>query len=410
MTTDEDLRDSPAARRRLALAVLIGTIGSIGMWSFVVALPAVQTAFGASRADASLPYALTMTGFALGGVVLGRLADARGVTLPLLIGACALGCGYIAAGLAPNLAVFAAAQALVGFGASASFAPLMADLSHWFVKRRGLAVAVASSGNYLAGAIWPPLLQSAIEAQGWRAAHIGVGVLALMSLVPLAMLMRRRLRARADAAAVPQGADAPAFSQRTLLILLVAAGFSCCVAMAMPQVHLVAYCADLGYGPARGAQMLSLMLALGVASRLISGLVADRIGGLRTLLLGSTLQGVALFLYALFDGLASLFVISALFGLFQGGIVPMYGVIVRETFPAAKAAGTLGIVVMATLVGMAAGGWMSGLVYDLSGSYKLAFLNGLAWNLVNMGLCALLIWRRRGPDAAPRGGPSPAAA
>jgi MFS family permease len=400
MTPAADLRDSPAAHLRLALAVLIGTIGSIGMWSFVVALPAVQADFGASRADASLPYALTMTGFALGGVVLGRLADRLGVSAPLLIGACALGCGYAGAALAPNLAVFAAAQALVGFGASASFAPLMADLSHWFVKRRGLAVAVASSGNYLAGAIWPPLLQTAIETAGWRAAHLGTGALAFLALAPLALLMRRRLAARAGFDAVPRHADAPAFSQRALLILLAAAGFSCCVAMSMPQVHLVAYCADLGYGPARGAQMLSLMLGLGVVSRLVSGLVADRIGGLRTLLLGSTLQGAALFLYALFDGLASLFVISALFGLFQGGIVPMYGVIVRESFPAAKAAGTLGIVIMATLVGMAAGGWMSGAVYDLTGSYRLAFLNGLAWNLVNMGLCALLIWRRRGPDAA----------
>ncbi len=409
MSADADLRDSPAARRRLALAVLIGTIGSVGMWSFVVALPAVQADFGASRGAASLPYALAMAGFAFGGVPLGRLADRAGITPALLIGAAALGLGYVAAGFAPSLAVFAAAQALVGFGASASFAPLMADLSHWFVKRRGLAVAVASSGNYLAGAIWPPLLQASIDAYGWRATHVGTGLIALACLAPLALMMRRRLAARADAAAVPRPADAPAFSQRALLALLVLAGFSCCVAMSMPQVHIVAYCADLGYGPARGAQMLSLMLALGVVSRLACGLVADRIGGLRTLLIGSTLQGLALFLYALFDGLASLYVISALFGLFQGGIVPMYGVIVREYFPAAQAGGTLGIVVMSTLVGMAAGGWMSGAVYDLAGSYQLAFLNGLAWNLVNVAVCALLIWRRRRPGPA-ASGPSPAAA
>ena len=238
---------------------------------------------------------------------------------------------------------------------------------------------------------------------------MGTGLIALACLAPLALMMRRRLAARADAAAVPRPADAPAFSQRALLALLVLAGFSCCVAMSMPQVHIVAYCADLGYGPARGAQMLSLMLALGVVSRLACGLVADRIGGLRTLMIGSTLQGLALFLYALFDGLASLYVISALFGLFQGGIVPMYGVIVREYFPAAQAGGTLGIVVMSTLVGMAAGGWMSGAVYDLAGSYQLAFLNGLAWNLVNVAVCALLIWRRRRPGPA-ASGPSPAAA
>jgi len=194
--------------------------------------------------------------------------------------------------------------------------------------------------------------------------------------------------------------------QKTLLLLLVVAGLACCIAMAMPQVHLVAYCADLGYGPARGAQMLSIMLAMGVVSRLLSGFVADRIGGLRTLMIGSFLQGVALFLYVFFDGLASLFVISALFGLFQGGIVPMYAVIVREFFPASKAGATLGIVVMATLVGMALGGLMSGFIFDLTGSYRLAFVHGIAWNLVNLAICAFLISRQRGPEPRPQ--PAPA--
>ena len=297
--------------------------------------------------------------------------------------------------------MYALAQALVGFGASASFAPLMADLSHWFVKRRGIAVAIASSGNYLAGAIWPPILQHLIATQGWRPTHLAIGALCLLTLVPLAFAMRARLPAEAGANAAPvsrHGAlDVP---QNTLLMLLVVAGIACCVAMAMPQVHIVAYCADLGYGPAQGAQMLSLMLAMGVVSRLVSGLVADRIGGLRTLLIGSFLQGVALFLYVFFDGLASLYVISALFGLFQGGIVPMYAVIVREFFPAAKAGATLGIVVMATLVGMAIGGWMSGFIFDLTGSYRLAFVHGLAWNLVNLSICVFLIWRQR-PTPAP---------
>jgi MFS family permease len=152
--------------------------------------------------------------------------------------------------------------------------------------------------------------------------------------------------------------------------------------------------------------MLSIMLAMGVVSRLLSGFVADRIGGLRTLMIGSFLQGVALFLYVFFDGLASLFVISALFGLFQGGIVPMYAVIVREFFPASKAGATLGIVVMATLVGMALGGLMSGFIFDLTGSYRLAFVHGIAWNLVNLAICAFLISRQRGPE--PRRQPAPA--
>ncbi len=402
MTTAADLRDSSAAWRRLGVAVLIGTIGSIGMWSFVVALPAVQSGFGVTRAEASLPYTLTMIGFAFGGVLNGRLADRYGILVPLFIGAAALTAGFFLAASSTSLMFYALAQVFVGFGASASFVPLMADLSHWFVKRRGIAVAIASSGNYLAGTIWPPIIQHVIATQGWRPAHVMMAALCLLTLAPLALLMRRRLPQEAGATSAPvsrHGAlDVP---QNTLLVLLVVTGVSCCVAMAMPQVHIVAYCADLGYGPARGAQMLSLMLGMGVISRLVSGLVADRIGGLRTLMIGSFLQGVALFLYVFFDGLTSLYVISALFGLFQGGIVPMYAVIVREFFPASKAGGTLGIVVMATLVGMALGGWMSGFIFDLTGSYRLAFVHGLAWNLVNLSICAFLIWRQQGPQRAP---------
>ncbi len=394
MTSDP--RDHAPAYRRLALAVLIGTIGSIGMWSFVVALPAVQADFGASRADASLPYTLTMIGFAFGGVLMGRLADRWGILAPLLIGALAIGAGFIAGALAPNLIWYGLAQSLVGLGASASFVPLMADISHWFVRRRGLAVAIASSGNYLAGTLWPPVLQHFITVEGWRPTHLATGVLCLLVLVPLAFLMRARPPMDADSAKAPNARHgAPDISQRALLVLLIVAGFACCVAMAMPQVHLVAYCVDLGYGPARGAQMLSLMLGLGIVSRLLSGFVADRIGGLLTLMIGSSLQGLALFLYVFFDGLTSLFVISALFGLFQGGIVPMYAIIVRECFPAAKIGGTLGLVIMATLIGMAVGGWMSGLVFDLTGSYQLAFFNGLAWNLLNLAICAFLLWRKR---------------
>jgi MFS family permease len=176
-------------------------------------------------------------------------------------------------------------------------------------------------------------------------------------------------------------------------MLLIVAGFACCVAMSMPQVHLVAYCGDLGYGPARGAQMLSLMLACGIVSRLAFGFVSDRIGGLRTLLVGSALQGTALLMFLPFDDLVSLYVISALFGLFQGGIVPSYAIIVREFFPPREAGARVGAVIMATLFGMAVGGWLSGVVFDVTGSYKAAFVNGLAWNLVNLSIATWLLRR-----------------
>ena len=164
--------------------------------------------------------------------------------------------------------------------------------------------------------------------------------------------------------------------------------------MAMPQVHIVAYCGDLGYGAARGAEMLSLMMAFGIVSRVGSGFIADRVGGLRTLLLGSALQGVALVLYALFDGLTSLYVISALFGLFQGGIVPSYAIIVREYFSPREAATRLGIILMATLFGMALGGWVSGAIFDLTGSYRAAFINGIAWNVLNGAIVWWLLTRQ----------------
>jgi MFS family permease len=391
--------DGRAAWARLALAVLIATLGGVGMWSVPVSLPAVQAEFGIARAAASLPFTLTMVGFAFGGIALGRLADWRGVTLPLAIGATALGAGYIAAGLAPSLPAFALAQgALVGFGSAASFGPLIADISHWFERRRGIAVAICAAGNYVAGTVWPPIIQHFIETAGWRATHIGIGIFCGATMLPLAWFMRRRPPGHVsgeDAATTRFVPPEIGLSPRALQVLLCIAGVACCVAMAMPQVHIVAYCGDLGYGAARGAEMLSLMLACGIVSRVGSGFVADRIGGLATLLLGSVLQGLALFLYLFFDGLASLYVISGLFGLFQGGIVPSYAIIVREQFAPQEAGARLGLVLMATLGGMALGGWMSGFVFDLTGSYRIAFLNGLAWNLLNGTIVVWLLMRRR---------------
>jgi MFS family permease len=277
----------------------------------------------------------------------------------------------------------------------------MADISHWFVRRRGIAVAIAASGNYFAGAIWPPVVQHFIAADGWRATHIGIALFCIVAMLPLVFALRRRIEVHhsdaAGAAAARRQAEAP-FSPLTLQILLCIAGVGCCVAMSMPQVHIVAYCGDLGYGVARGAEMLSLMLASGIISRIASGFIADRIGGVRTLLLGSVLQGAALFLYLWFDGLTSLYVISALFGLFQGGIVPSYAIIVREYFPPREAGTRLGLVLMATLLGMALGGWMSGLIFDLTGSYRAAFLNGLAWNLLNVSIMIWLMQRSHRRD------------
>ena len=392
---------------RLTAAVVLSSIGSVGTWSVPVVLAPVQAAFGVARGDASLPFTLAMIGFALGGVVMGKLTDRFGVLAPVLCGVSALGTGYITAGFAPNLILFALAHLLIGVGTSATFGPLMADASQWFTRHRGIAVAIVSSGNYIGGAIWPPLLQHLVTAEGWRATHIGIG--ALCPLLMLLVLPMLRRRAPSDGGAVADALIAaaqrgPELSANALQAVLCVAGVACCVAMAMPQVHIVAYCGDLGYGVARGAEMLSLMLGFGIFSRIGSGFVADRIGGVATLVLGSALQGVALLLYLLFDGLASLYVVSALFGLFQGGIVPMYAIIVRQYFSPQEAGTRLGIVLMATLFGMALGGWMSGALFDVTGSYRAAFVNGLIWNLLNVSIALWLLMRaasgRRADEAA----------
>ncbi|MET0544363.1 MAG: MFS transporter [Variovorax sp.] len=397
--------DSRYAMWRLFVTLLIMTVGSCGMYVVSVVLPAVQADFGIARAEASLPYTLLMIGFGLGGVLMGKLADRFGVMWPLLLGAGCIALGYFASSLAGNVLMFSLAQGLfVGLGSGAVFAPLVADTSLWFVRRRGMAVAVCASGNYVAGAVWPPIVQHFVETSGWRATYVGLGIFCGLAMAGLALFMRPRPPAAVMAARPAAAAGQPVVgtSMRPFGLslgvaqgMLCVAGVACCVAMAMPQVHIVAYCTDLGYGAARGAQMLSLMLACGIVSRLVSGAICDRIGGLRTLLLGSVLQCVALFMFLPFDGMVPLFVVSALFGLFQGGIVPSYAIIVREYFPPAEAGARVGTVIGCTLLGMALGGWMSGKVFDLTGSYHAAFINGIAWNLLNMTIAATLLLKMR---------------
>jgi MFS family permease len=390
--------DSRYAWFRLAVSLLLSTIGGVGMWSVVVALPTVQGEFGVARGAASLPYTLTMLGFGFSGIVMGRLSDRFGIIVPVIVGAIAMAAGYAAAGASGSLAQYALAQGLlIGVGSAATFAPLLAHVSMWFDRRRGTAVGIFASGNYLAGALWPPIVQHFIETIGWRQTYYGIAALCIATMLPLALWLKRPppIIVLEPTGARPRqpSTHALGISPRALQGLLIVAGLACCVAMSMPQVHLVAYCGDLGYGPARGAQMLSLMLACGIVSRLAFGLISDRIGGLRTLLVGSALQGTALLLFLPFDDLVSLYVISALFGLFQGGIVPSYAIIVREFFPPREAGARVGAVIMATLFGMALGGWMSGVVFDVTGSYKAAFVNGIAWNLVNLSIASWLLRR-----------------
>ena len=433
--------DSRYAWWRLFIVVIIMTVGSAGMWVLGVGLPPQQADFGIDRSSASMPYTAMMLGFGAGGILMGRLADRFGITVPVVLGAIGLGAGFLAAGWVTHHGTFILVHGLlIGLlGVSCTFSPLMSDTTLWFDRRRGIAVAVCASGNYLGGALWPPIAQHFIELHGWRATYMGLGLVCMCTMLPLAFFLRRRPpvlslgRAPATAASTgsPGNRDAIASAARVgsvgtsatastpssfdrpfghtpnqVTALLVLAGIGCCVAMAMPQVHIVAYCADLGYGAARGAEMLALMLASGIVSRLVSGWIADRIRGLKTLMLGSLLQCVALLLFLPFDGMVSLYVVSALFGLFQGGIVPSYALVIREYFAPNQTGTRVAIVVSATMLGMALGGWMSGLIYDFTGSYKAAFVNGIAFNLLNGCIAGYLLWRSSGsgPLRGLRGG------
>ena len=319
--TEADILDSRYSWLRLGLSLLIATVGNVGMWAIIVVMPDMQAEFAIDRADAAMPYTLTMIGFALGNLVIGRVVDRFGITVALSLAAMLIGGGMGLAALSPSVAVLSALQVVIGFGTAASFGPLIADVSLWFLRRRGIAVAIAASGNYLSGAVWPVVLSGVLAEHGWRGVYVALACITVAVMIPLSVLLRRRVplaaTARADMLS-GQRADRAGIPPRTMMLMLGLAGIGCCVAMAMPQVHIVSLCVDLGYGPAIGGQMLSLMLLGGVLSRLVSGLVADRLGGVRTLLIGSALQCLALFLYLPSGGLVSLYMVSAVFGLASG--------------------------------------------------------------------------------------------
>ena len=387
--------DSRYAWWRLAASVALSAFGAVGMWGVVVIFPNLQAEFAATRAEVSFSYTTTMLGFGAGSILLGRLIDTRGAFVTMVLAAVLIAGGYALASLAPSLTTFALVQAMIGFGSAASFIPLVADTSHWFAKRRALAMGICACGNYIGGAAWPKVTDLLVRQYDWRTTYLVIAAVCLIGMLPASLVLRPRSPAHTGAAAAaPHSSSALGLSPNGLQLWLGIAGIGCCIAMAMPQVHIVAYCVDLGYGTARGADMLSIMTVCGIVSRLGSGWIADRVGGLKTLLLGSTAQAVALLGYLVSDGLVGLYIVSALFGLFQGGIIPSYGVIVREYFPSKEAGARMGIAISMTIIGMAGGAWMGGKLFDLTGSYHAAFLNGIAWNLLNGAIVWWLLSRQ----------------
>jgi MFS family permease len=389
---------------RLISSLVLMTFGGSAMYASVLVLEPAAIEFGTGRGAASLPYALFMIGFGVGGVARGRMADKVGVLIPALAGCFMLPAGLLVAAQADTILGFCIALGgMCGLlGASFSFAPLVADVSLWFHGRRGLAVGIAISGNYLAGAVWPPILQHYIDLQGWRQTFTDLAWFDLVCMLPIALMLWRRPPAHdasRDSADSPHLAQRPlGFSRNQLQCVLCCAGLGCCVAMAMPQVHIVPYVMDLGFEARQGALMLALMLGAGIFSRVGSGWLSDRIGGLRTLLLGGTLQGLVLVWFMFASTLPMLYAASVAFGLSQGGIVPSYAIIVRTFFPPGQAGWRIGTALMFTICGMALGGWMSGALYDLTGSYDAAYINAIAFNWFNLAFALNLLRRARRPS------------
>ncbi|MCG6883698.1 MAG: MFS transporter [Silicimonas sp.] len=395
--------DSAYSWTRLAISLGLSVVGSIGMWAVIVVLPAMQADFGVSRSDATLPYIGCMLGFAAGNLMLGRAVDRWGITPVLAASAIAQAIGFALSALTPSIVIVSVLHLLLGLGAAASFSPLIADLSHWFLRRRGIAVAIAASGNYLAGTVWPRPIAWVMEGNGWQGAYLALAVLIVAVVLPGAFLLRRRIDEASTARATDAAASRAAsirISPRALQALLAVAGVSCCVAMSMPQVHIVALCIDRGFGPQAGAEMLSLMLAGGVVSRLAFGALSDRLGGLLVLAVGGTLQMLALSLFLVQGDQATLSLIALVFGLSQGGIVPAYAIIVREYMPPREAGRRVGLVMGATIIGMAFGGWVSGWLYDMTGSYAAAIWNGIAWNVLNITIALGILSRTVTPGRA----------
>ena len=388
---------------RLVAALTLMTIGGSGMYSAIMVLEPAALEFSSGRGGASLPYASFMAGFAVGGVVMGRVADRYGILLPALLGSLALPAGFLLCVQATSILHLCVVLAVMcGFlGAAFSFGPLVADTSLWFTARRGLAVGIVISGNYLAGAVWPPILQHYFDQQGWRATFNDLSWFTLCTMLPLSLLLTRQPPKKniQDAAVHPADDHRPlAMTPLNLQCLICAAGMGCCVAMAMPQVHIVPYVLDLGHPAARGAEMLGLMLGFGVISRVGSGWLSDRIGGLKTLLIGSGLQTVVLIAFLGSESLAWLYGVSIAFGLSQGGIVPSYAIILRTFFPVAEAGWRIGLALFFTIGGMAVGGWIAGALYDLTGSYTASFINAIAFNIFNLIIAQALLRRVKRPQ------------
>ena len=378
--------DSTQSWFRVFLLFILAVIGTVGMWSVVVFIPEIENEFKVDRGTSSLLYAATMIGFGFGTVIIGKIFDKHGIKKPIVIASISLIISYYLYSISIYFWNLLFLQAFMGFAAAAFFGPAMADITNFFNNRRGLALSIVASANYVAGASWPLVISFALNFVDWRTTHFWISIFCLVSMLPILGFLKNYKNIQNEEANIMSSKDEPSIklSNNQLQIILMFAGVCCCVAMSMPQVHMVALCVDNGFGLQVGTEILAVMLYSGMISRIVFGFLSDKIGPLPTILLGSFLQMVSLVFFLPFNSQLSLYVVSLMFGLSQGGIVPAYAIIIRKYLPLQQAGVRVGLVLGATIVGMALGGWISGEIFDLTQSYYLAFVNGILWNLLNI--------------------------
>ena len=365
----------------------------------VVALKPIAAGLDLPRSVPALAGSAAYMGSGLGGILMGWVADRVGVRRTAAFGLVMIALGLQLSASGSAAALLLGHGLLVGFlGLGCLFAPLVTLVSRWFDRRRGAALALVASGQYTAGVLWPGLLTACIEAWGWQATMMAYGILAVATMLPLTLLLRRApAQSAAAIASGPQpGARVLGWPGWVVQTAIAGAIFLCCIPMAMPQGHLIALCSDLGFSPARGAGMMSLMLAVAFVGRQFWGWLADRIGGMPTVLAGSTVQAAGLLGFLLTQDEAGLFLASAVFGLGLSGLVPAYLLATRALFPDREAAWRVPVVLLAGQGGMAVGSWMAGAIYDAAGFYAPAFAFGLVFNLLNLVLVGVLIARQPG--------------
>ena len=382
--------DSRQAWLRLLLIFVMSVLGTAGMWSVVIIMPSIQNEFQLDRAASTYPYVTTMFGYGFGNVIIGRMLDRIGIKKPIIFALSLLIISYLLSTFANNILWLSIIQFFLGFSAAAFFGPMMADISKYFNKRKGLAVSLVASGQHLCGAIWPFIIKDFLIEGDWRNAHLFIALICSI-FIPILFyfigskspnsknntLVLEKIKNTNSNLKLP-------ISNKRIQTLLMIAGIFCCIAMAMPQVHIVPLSIDSGFGLGVGTEILSFMLFAAVTSRVLFGLLSDKIGPIQTLILGSALQAISLSMFLPFDSQLSLYIVAIFFGLSQGGIVPIYAVIISKFLPANEVAERVGLLIFATIIGMSLGGWLSGEIYDYTSSYSLAFLNGIFWNIINL--------------------------